>query len=121
MKRGLIATASLLVAGLASGCHSRMERYPGGLFGSADAGCNSGACAVGDAGDLMGGAGLAGGGASQGGPLAHGGYHHQGPQSHEGPGPGPAAGPASPTYGYPYYTTRGPRDFLNPNPPSIGR
>lgn len=22
--------------------------------------------------------------------------------------------------GYPYYTVRGPRDFLNPNPPSIG-
>ncbi|HEX4131272.1 MAG TPA: hypothetical protein VHZ24_14625 [Pirellulales bacterium] len=30
---------------------------------------------------------------------------------------------ASPQCGqvaYPYYTTRGPRDFLNPNPPSIG-
>ena len=30
------------------------------------------------------------------------------------------AGPATPTYGYPYYTTRGPRDFLVDNPPSIG-
>ncbi len=29
---------------------------------------------------------------------------------------GPAVGQVS----YPYYTTRGPRDFLNPNPPSIG-
>ena len=29
-------------------------------------------------------------------------------------------GPA-PTYAYPYYTTRGPRDFLMMNPPSIGR
>jgi hypothetical protein len=29
-------------------------------------------------------------------------------------------GPVTPTYVYPYYTTRGPRDFLNPNPPSIG-
>ncbi len=27
----------------------------------------------------------------------------------------------TPTYSYPYYTTRGPRDFLNGNPPSIGR
>tara|TARA_B100000405_G_scaffold200757_1_gene140849 strand:+ start:44 stop:322 length:279 start_codon:yes stop_codon:yes gene_type:complete len=25
------------------------------------------------------------------------------------------------TYAYPYYTTRSPRDFLQSNPPSIGR
>ena len=30
-------------------------------------------------------------------------------------------GPTGPTVGYPYYTTRAPRDFLNANPPSIGR
>ncbi|MEZ6090422.1 MAG: hypothetical protein R3C05_20860 [Pirellulaceae bacterium] len=29
-------------------------------------------------------------------------------------------GPPSASVAYPYYTTRGPRDFLNPNPPSIG-
>ncbi len=29
-------------------------------------------------------------------------------------------GPITPTYAYPYYTTRGPRDFLMNNPPSIG-
>jgi hypothetical protein len=29
-------------------------------------------------------------------------------------------GPASGTITYPYYTTRGPRDFLVNNPPSIG-
>lgn len=29
-------------------------------------------------------------------------------------------GPPSAQTAYPYYTTRGPRDFLNPNPPSIG-
>lgn len=32
-----------------------------------------------------------------------------------------APGPPSGTVGYPYYTTRGPRDFLLDNPPSIGR
>ncbi len=32
-------------------------------------------------------------------------------------GPG---GPSSATVGYPYYTTRAPRDFLMDNPPSIG-
>lgn len=30
-------------------------------------------------------------------------------------------GPSTGTYGYPYYTTRAPRDFLMANPPSIGR
>ncbi|QDV70318.1 hypothetical protein Poly24_40390 [Rosistilla carotiformis] len=29
-------------------------------------------------------------------------------------------GPPSASTAYPYYTTRGPRDFLNANPPSIG-
>lgn len=29
-------------------------------------------------------------------------------------------GPQTGTYAYPYYTTRGPRDFLRNNPPSIG-
>jgi hypothetical protein len=29
-------------------------------------------------------------------------------------------GPMTPQVVYPYYTTRGPRDFLAPNPPSIG-
>jgi len=30
-------------------------------------------------------------------------------------------GPATAAVAYPYYTIRGPRDFLHPNPPSIGR
>lgn len=32
----------------------------------------------------------------------------------------PMMGPGAPQYVYPYYTTRGPRDFLMKNPPSIG-
>jgi hypothetical protein len=31
------------------------------------------------------------------------------------------AGPAAAQVAYPYYTTRGPRDFLLNNPPTIGR
>ncbi len=31
------------------------------------------------------------------------------------------SGVPGPTTAYPYYTTRGPRDFLTNNPPSIGR
>jgi hypothetical protein len=35
--------------------------------------------------------------------------------------PKEAGGPANtPTYGYPYYTIRGPRDFLVDNPPPLG-
>ena len=34
---------------------------------------------------------------------------------------GPASGVQSAQVGYPYYTHRGPRDFLVNNPPSIGR
>ena len=34
---------------------------------------------------------------------------------------GAQGGSAAPTYAYPYYTIRGPRDFLMANPPSIGR
>jgi hypothetical protein len=49
--------------------------------------------------------GHAGSGAGAGGPPA-------GAQ----PAPGPSAGNVS----YPYYTTRGPRDFLSPNPRGIG-
>ncbi len=49
------------------------------------------------------------------------GRHHRGPQSHMGQYPGPADGPASPTMTYPYYTTRGPRDFFMDDPPTIGR
>ncbi len=58
----------------------------------------------------------------QGGPLAdmHN-RHHVGPQSHLGAMPGPAMGPPAPTVTYPYYTTRGPRDYFLNNPPTIGR
>lgn len=62
------------------------------------------------------------GGHAHGGGLGHGGaagghlaHHHQ---SREYTGP---QGPDTAQVGYPYYTTRGPRDFLQDNPPSIGR
>lgn len=35
-------------------------------------------------------------------------------------GPPPAGGPMTGAVAYPYYTNRGPRDFLAKNPPSIG-
>jgi hypothetical protein len=33
---------------------------------------------------------------------------------------GGSLGPQQGQVTFPYYTVRGPRDFLNPNPPSIG-
>jgi hypothetical protein len=43
-------------------------------------------------------------------------HHHHMPREYVGP-----QGPPSAAVAYPYYTTRGPRDFLMDNPPSIGR
>jgi len=114
MNRRYLVTACLFVASTAVGCQSKMGGCPGGQCGLlGGGGCSGGACQVaGDPNDSSG----------RGGPLAGMiGQHHQGPQSHLGAAPGPADGQPAPTYGYPYYTTRGPRDFLNPNPPSIGR
>lgn len=144
----LKSTAAYLVAFLfciaATGCH--VGGGYGGCGSGCDAspmGCDGGGCASGSCGGLSGllggylkggcgaGAGncvtpaeLAGDGygvrGGHAGPLAgHFGQHHRGPQSHMGP-LGPASGPAVPQTTYPYYTTRGPRDFFAANPPSIG-
>ena len=90
--------------------------HGGGLFGGGHGG--------------HGGGGLFGGGHGGGG---GGGFGHHAGGTHGPQAPSPVArlghgyyhdepmpGPASPTYGYPYYTVRGPRDFLMDNPPSIG-
>jgi hypothetical protein len=51
--------------------------------------------------------------------LGHAGDHFAGHHlSREYLGP---QGPPTAQVAYPYYTTRGPRDFLLDNPPSIGR
>jgi hypothetical protein len=131
MKRAFIASALLILCGLATGCHHHARKSGGcangqcGITGGAGA-CVDGSCQV--AGAMPGDPSVQGAAANyspnggQGGHLGGMlGHHHRGPQSHTGPMPGPAMGPAAPTVGYPYYTTRGPRDFLSSNPPSIGR
>jgi hypothetical protein len=46
---------------------------------------------------------------------------HVGPNNHyTDPAAEGAGAPSSAQVGYPYYTNRGPRDFLMPDPPSIG-
>ncbi len=131
MKRRMMATALLAVASLSVGCHNKMGTCPGGNCGLAAGGCpdcgvtmgdcNGGSCQATPPIDAYGANANYEPNGGRGGVLAalHG-RNHGGPQSHMGSDPGPAMGPSSPTYGYPYYTTRGPRDFLNPNPPSIG-
>ncbi len=52
------------------------------------------------------------GGTDYGAHLSHSDYRHDNQVGSGVPGP---------TVGYPYYTSRGPRDFLVDNPPSIGR
>lgn len=54
-----------------------------------------------------------GGGLANHGPLVPGGGHHFRPNEEP-------KGPETATVAYPYYTLRGPRDFLARNPPSIG-
>ena len=78
----------------------------GGLGSRVGGGCGINGC--GGAGGLCRGC-LAG--------LGRGSIPHRQPQG--GPGGAGAAGQV-PTYAYPYYTTRAPRDFLDPNPPTIG-
>ena len=113
MNRGILATAVLVAVSLCTGCHLMPKNSNCDQCGD---GCQSGTCAVvepyGAHANFL----------PKGGHFGHAhGKHFRGPQSHEGAMPGPAMGPAQGSITYPYYTTRGPRDFLNPNPPSIGR
>lgn len=85
----------LLMAGL-SGCTRGMAR----------GGCNCGHCGPGGMGQRFSGT------CDYVPPLKHG---YRNPDENFTPGP------PTPTYAYPYYTLRGPRDFLLDNPPSIGR
>lgn len=134
MKRALITTALLSVCVLTTGCHHRARSGGGcangqcGLLGGNAAACADGSCQTGGGSggypsdpSTQGAMANYAPNGGQGGPLGAMSHHHAGPQSHTGPMPGPAMGSPAPTVGYPYYTTRGPRDFLSSNPPSIGR
>jgi hypothetical protein len=117
MKR-ITCVLALAVVAVFSGCQAGpLARHgcPGGLCGHG---------AIGGEGGLVGGY-YPGPSSTQGGPsgfLAHlHGRDYRGAQASMGQQPGPADGPPAPTVVYPYYTVRGPRDFLAKDPPSIGR
>ena len=93
--------------GLLSGI--AMPALPGGC-GPDCASCGGRGC-----GPRLGGLGIGG---LKGDPAAQHPYGGQIPHTDGFQGP---HGPVSPTYAYPYYTTRGPRDFFVDDPPTIGR
>jgi hypothetical protein len=129
MKHALfaLAAATLLMTGTGCSCCDGLfgHKSCGGCNGSSCGGCggcgDGGGCA--NCGGSNGGYADGGNGANGGGPhgcLANGCVPH-GPLP-RGAG-GTYVGPEGPPTGavaYPYYTTRGPRDFLINNPPSIG-
>jgi hypothetical protein len=99
MKRTILLIAVLVFVSAAPGCLHRNTR-PSANSGGCEGGC----------GGVLGG--------MMGGPIsqevrASQGWRHQTPEF------GPA-GPPSGANAYPYYTLRGPRDFLASDPPSIG-
>lgn len=100
MNRTLLTIAILALLSTAPGCLQRNTCPPDGQCGCGGAG-NGGVLGV-----------LAGG------PISREIHASQG-WRHQRPELGPA-GPPTGTVGYPYYTLRGPRDFLATNPPSLG-
>ena len=76
---------------------------------------------------IGGGAGVVGGalgglhGPTPGNPRMAGDFNWQGRHQARHAPPVAEPGPQTAAYTYPYYTTRGPRDFFMNNPPSIGR
>jgi len=138
MTRGFALAIAVLVLGHASGCsiidrlfllntdgpHAHHARHMGGEYGP-DGGCPDGACPDGDC--PTGGCRDCEGGVCR---TPHtgrygGAKHHLTPEEQAAleasdygqTGP---AGPPTGAVAYPYYTTRGPRDFLAKRPPSIG-
>lgn len=87
------------------------QRCRGGMVGGMNLGSRVRGCGMG---------GCGGPGGLCRGCLARLGGGGRGSIPHRQPPMNPGAAGQSPTYAYPYYTTRAPRDFLDPNPPSIG-
>jgi hypothetical protein len=139
MKHAMLAIAAALLVATSSGC-TCLQFGRSGCSPGCTGGCNQcGLAAAHESGiDHHGnchcakctGGGLAGGGlglpgkngglaAQGGGPFQGGngqlGHEYRATRRIQGP-----AGPPTAQITYPYYTTRGPRDFLNPAPPSIG-
>jgi len=134
MKRLVLATLLATLVGSSSGCclFDRLfgchQGYPVGqrpqCCNSCNSGCNDGGCIMGG-GCNSGSCNSPGCTACAGGGCANNNIYGQGPGSQLVGGKGkhvplPNDGPQTGAVAYPYYTTRGPRDFLSANPGSIG-
>ena len=113
MKRLTILAAAMLMLAGVTGCattgHKGCKSCQSQACGSADCNVSTGcrACKL----------GWQHGGLDYSEGLATGNPHHMAPGRQS-----PAvAGPPTAGVAYPYYTVRGPRDFLLDNPPSVGR
>ena len=100
MKARLLCALALLVVCCSNGCHNINMCDGGGLHGLRG---HHGRHAAGGGG----GSGIADGRNAN--------YGHHFTRNYDGP-----PGPSTAQVAYPYYTTRGPRDFFTNNPPSIG-
>jgi len=109
MRKAFLAMAAVAILA-ASGCHYNLARN--GRSGCSD--CGGGQASCGHAGCGHSGGGLVGGpgGAGFVPRLPHGAVHDMNNPAN--------GGPPSATTAYPYYAVKAPRDFLAPNPPSIG-
>ena len=132
MKRMLLTLSAIaLLAGLNGCCWPRCPGIPGCILGgggnclskcagcdsASTSGCPAGCEACGDAGyETCGEAGCGTCGGPKAEPCGLLGRFRRGGGAEEAFTPGPPTGAIT----YPYYTNRGPRDFLAENPPSIG-
>ena len=112
MKRAMLSYLTLIVLAGLTGCCCGTPHGPcaggcanDGYFHPSHGCCGQTACAE-----------DGGGPCPCPGPCAERCCHGAGAQAFDNGPPGPPTG----TVTYPYYTTRGPRDFLCKNPPSIG-
>lgn len=106
MKARLLCALALLVVCAASGCQTINMCDGTGLHHGHHHGHHA-ANGLGRNGGGGGGSGLADGRNAD--------YGHHFTRNYDGP-----PGPSTAQVAYPYYTTRGPRDFFSNNPPSIG-
>ncbi len=121
MKRAVFALLAMTAVASFSGCCCLDQLFcrpfwcRGGCGGCCDGGCDGGcdSCGVADHGGGCDSCGIAS--------NSHGGGHQVARRPrYDDDGGQYAAGPPTGGVAYPYYTNRGPRDFLAKNPPSIG-
>jgi hypothetical protein len=112
MRHAVFALLAAVVLTASSGCGLCDQMF---CFHKPWGGCGNGGCGNGGCGN----GGCGAGGCANGACGGDGYAHSMVPRGEGGTNVG-AEGPPTGAVAYPYYTSRGPRDFLTNNPPSIG-